>query len=45
MRVLALNMLARRWLTIDEVLRLRNTHRDEDPGLRALFADFLNDLF
>jgi hypothetical protein len=45
MRVLALNMLARRWLTIDEVLRLRNTHRDEEPGLRALFADFLNDLF
>lgn len=45
MRVLALNLLARRWLTIDEVLRLRNAHRDEAPALRAFLADFLNDMF
>ena len=45
MRIAAVNMLARRWLTLDEVLRLRTSHRDEAPGLRAFFADFLNDLF
>lgn len=45
MRVLALNQLATRWLTIDDVLRLKTMHRDEAPGLRALFADFLNDAF
>ncbi len=45
LRVLALNQLARRWLTIEDVLKLKNTHRDEAPGLRALFSDFLNDSF
>lgn len=45
MRVLALNLLARRWLSIDDALKLRNTLHDEIPGLRALFADFLNDSF
>jgi HEAT repeat protein len=45
MRVLALNLLSRRWLTIEDALKLRNTRHDEIPGLRALFADFLNDAF
>lgn len=45
MRVAALNLIARQWLTIDDVLRLRNGHRDEAPGMRALLADFLNDFF
>ncbi len=45
LRVLALNLLARRWLLIEDVLRLKNTLRDEQPSLRALFADFLNDSF
>ncbi len=45
MRVLALNLLARRSLTIDDAIRLRNARADESPGLRALFADFLNDSF
>jgi hypothetical protein len=45
LRVLVLNQLARRWLTIDDVLKLKNTRVDEAPGLRALFADFLNDAF
>ncbi|HZN40093.1 MAG TPA: hypothetical protein VFD82_14905 [Planctomycetota bacterium] len=45
MRVLALNLLARRWLTIDEVLRLKNMRLQEKPGMRVLFTDFLNDCF
>lgn len=45
MRVLALNQLARRWLTIEDVLKLKNTHREEAPGLRALFGAFLTDAF
>jgi HEAT repeat protein len=45
LRVLALNELVMRWLTIDDVLRLKNGHRDEAPGMRALLADFLNDFF
>lgn len=45
MRILALNLMARRWLTIEDVLRLRNEHREESPGLRAFVADFLNDMF
>lgn len=45
MRVAALNQLARRWLTIEDVLRLKNTFRDEPAGLRALFGDFLLDAF
>ena len=45
LRVLALNLLTRRWLTIDDVLQLRSSHREEAPALRALLADFLNDAF
>ena len=45
MRVLALNQLTLRWLTIDDVLKLKNTHRGEATGLRLLFADFLSDFF
>ena len=45
MRVLALNLLARRWLTIDEVLRLKNMRAQEQPGMRVLLTDFLNDSF
>jgi HEAT repeat protein len=45
LRVLALNLMRLRSLTIDDVLRLRNSYRDEAPGLRALFADFLQDAF
>lgn len=45
LRVAALNQLARRWLTLDDVLRLKNSYRDESPGLRALFSDFLLDFF
>ena len=45
LRVLALNLLARRWLTIEEVLRLKNMRQQEQPGMRVLFTDFLNDSF
>lgn len=43
LRVLALNLLARKWLTVDDAVRLRNARAEEGPALRALFADFLND--
>jgi hypothetical protein len=45
LRVLALNLLTRRWLTIDEVLRIKSMRQQEQPGLRVLFTDFLNDSF
>lgn len=45
MRVAALNLLTRRWLDVDDVLKLKSTHRDEAPGLRACFSDFLCDAF
>ena len=45
MRVLALNQMMRRWLTIEDVLKLKHSYRDEAPGLRSLFADFLTDAF
>ncbi|HEU4419294.1 MAG TPA: hypothetical protein VFT55_10165 [Planctomycetota bacterium] len=45
MRVLALNLLARRWLTIDEVLRIKSMRLQEKPGMRVLLTDFLNDSF
>jgi hypothetical protein len=45
LRVCALNQLARRWLAFDDVLRLKNSFREEPVGLRALFGDFLLDAF
>lgn len=36
LRVQALNLLARKWLTIEEVLRLKNQRFEESPGMRAL---------
>lgn len=45
LRVQALNVLARKWLSIDDVMRLKRQRMDEQPGLRALFADFLNEYF
>lgn len=45
MRVLALNLLTRRFLSIDDAMKLKNTRHEESPQLRILFADFLNDYF
>lgn len=45
LRVLALNLLARNWLTIDDAMRLKRLARKEQSGLRGLFADFLNNTF
>ena len=45
LRVQALNLLARNWLTIDDVMRLQRIRRKESPGMRALLADFLLDAF
>lgn len=44
-RVCALNQLARRWLAIEDAMRLKNALVEEPASLRALFADFLNDAF
>lgn len=41
LRVLALNLLARRHLTVDDVMKLKNRRFDEQPGLRTLLSDFL----
>jgi len=45
LRVLALNCLARNWLTIDDAMRLKRQLRSEQLGMRALFSDFLNNAF
>ncbi|MFT4513418.1 MAG: HEAT repeat protein [Planctomycetota bacterium] len=45
LRVQALNLLARNWLTIDDVMRLQRMRRKELPGMRALLGDFLLDAF
>ncbi|MFM1872107.1 MAG: hypothetical protein RL398_1529 [Planctomycetota bacterium] len=45
LRVLALNLLTPRALTVEDALKLKRQRFDEQPGLRALFADFLNEYF
>ncbi|MFT6077990.1 MAG: hypothetical protein ACI8UD_000215 [Planctomycetota bacterium] len=45
LRVQALNLLARNWLTIEDVMRLQRMRRNEQPGMRALIGDFLLDAF
>ena len=45
LRVLALNCLTRNWLTIEDAMRLKRLTRRESLGMRALFADFLNNVF
>lgn len=45
LRVLCLNELSRRWLSVDDAIRLRNQRPEEAPPMRALFADFLNEFF
>ena len=45
LRVLALNLLARNWMTIDDAMRLKRLMRSEQLGMRGLFADFLNNAF
>lgn len=45
LRVLALNTLSRNWLTIEDAMRLKRLMRTASPGMRALFADFLNHAF
>lgn len=45
LRVQALNLLARNWLTIDDVMRLQRMRRKEQSGMRALIGDFLLDAF
>lgn len=45
LRVLALNSLSRNWLTVDDAMRLKRLTRSEQPGMRGLLADFLNQSF
>jgi HEAT repeat protein len=45
LRVQALNLLARNWLTIDDVLRLKRNLYKEQSGFRALIENFLNNYF
>ena len=45
LRVLALNQLTRRHLTVDDVLKLRTMRFDETPTMRALLNDFLVEYF
>jgi hypothetical protein len=45
LRVQALNQMSRRWLSIDDVVRLKNARAEETPTLRALFGDYLHDFF
>ena len=45
LRVQALNLLARNWLTIEDVMQLQRLRRKEAPGMRALLGDFLLDAF
>ena len=45
MRVLCLNLLTSRWITIEDALKLKNLADKEAPAMRALVHDFLNDYF
>ena len=45
LRLLALNLMTMRSLSVDDALRLKNSRHDESPGLKALFGDFLADYF
>ncbi len=45
LRVLALNLLTRNWLTVEDALRLKNMRHDEAPAMRVLIADFLHQYF
>lgn len=45
LRLLALNQLTMRWLTIEDALRLKNQRSKETPPVRALWNDFLQDMF
>lgn len=41
LRVLALNFLTQKWLTIEDVLRLKNSRAEEQKGLQLLLNDYL----
>ena len=45
LRVLALNVLSRNWLKIEDAMRLKRMMRTEQLGMRTLLADFLNHAF
>jgi hypothetical protein len=45
LRVLALNLMTMRSLSVEDALRLKNSRTEEQPGMRALLGDFLTDYF
>jgi len=45
LRLLALNQLTMRWFTLEDALRLKNQRSKETPPVRALWNDFLQDMF
>jgi HEAT repeat protein len=45
LRVLALNLMTMRSLSVDDALRLKNSLHDEPGGMKTLLGDFLVDYF
>jgi hypothetical protein len=45
LRVLALNLMTKQMLTVEDALRLKAAQQGESAGVAALFADFLHDYF
>jgi len=45
LRVQALNLLARNWMTVEDVLKLKRVRHKETPQMRALIANFLVNSF
>lgn len=45
LRLLALNQLTMRWFTLEDALRLKNQRSKETPPVRALWNDFLQNMF
>ena len=45
LRVLALNLMTRPFVGVDDALRLKNGLGDESPAMRALLSDYLHDYF
>jgi HEAT repeat protein len=45
LRLLALNLLTRRWLRVEDALRLASSAFEESDAMRALLSDFLHEYF
>lgn len=45
LRVLALNLLTKNFLELDDAMKLKNGRPEESPQMRVLLGDFLNEYF